>query len=36
VKNVIRKASRILVLSAGLYRELASSAFELVPTRRQA
>ena len=36
MKNVIRKASRIIQLSAGLYRELAASAFELVPTRRQA
>jgi hypothetical protein len=36
MKNVIRKASRLIQLSAGLYRELATSAFELVPNRRQA
>jgi hypothetical protein len=36
MKNVIRKASRLIQLSAGLYRELVASAFELVPNRRQA
>lgn len=34
VKRAIQKATEIVVVSAGLYRELAISALKLIPVRR--
>lgn len=34
MRNAVRKAAEIVTVSAGLYAELARSAFQLVPRRR--
>ena len=34
MKKLIHRATRLVSIYAGLYRELATSAFDLVPSRR--